>query len=733
MSSTIPTSSGASKPGKHVPKHTPSTRSGKNKAKKGFFRRFWWVFILVPFLMMASTAGALYYAYTKLTLDKPLPPIQTSYLYARDGSLLTSLHGTVDRQIIPSTQMPDTLKNAVVAVEDHSFYSHPGVDIVGVFRAAYTDLIKHQTVQGGSTITEQLVKNLYAGSYVQQPDGSSKYIVPDRTIKEKIREALLAIKLENVLGKDQILAKYLNTIYFGHGAYGVQAAAQTYWHEDASQLSLAQSATLAGLITSPTLFDPINHPTDSVTRRNYALDAMAKYGYITQAKADQVKAKPCCGIPDIAKRGVTFSTPGQSEYFVDYAKRYLIKKYGSATVFGGGLKVTTTIDMKLQAEAEATIAKYLPTPGDPQAALVSIDPRNGQVLAMVGGRNWQKSQVNLALSGAAGYGGSGRQAGSAFKLFTLATAMKEGYNLNAYWQGPSSIVIQNPVCAGPTGLWNPSNSSDSEHGTFTLKAATAYSVNTVFAQLVSQLGPDKVVETAKQLGIRSHLDPYCSVTLGSVAVNPLEMTNAYATIAAQGVRHYATPILKVHGGHVTGSVASPGKQVIPVNDANLVTYALQGVLQYGTAGGKGLGSRPAAGKTGTAQNYVDAWFCGYTPQLATCVWMGYPQGEIAMNSVEGTAPVFGGTIPASIWHDYMTLALVGQPVVPFTPPTFAGYTVGPSVPVSSPTVTPSPTPTSTPKPSHSPTPKPTTTPTPTPTPTPTTKPSHAPIPRGGRT
>ena len=727
MSSTTPTFAPGAKPAKHVPKHTPASRSGKKKAKKGFFRRFWWVFILVPFLMVASVAGALVYSYSKLTLNKPLPPIQTSYLYARDGSLLTSLHGEVNRQVIGFTQMPDSLKNAVIAVEDHSFYSHPGVDIVGVFRAAYTDLIKHQTVQGGSTITEQLVKNLYAGSYVKQPNGSSVYVVPDRTIKEKIREALLAIKLENVLGKDQILAKYLNTIYFGHGAYGVQAAAQTYWHEDASQLTLAQSATLAGLITSPTLFDPIDHPVDSQTRRNYALDQMAHYGYIPQSKADQIKAKPCCGIPAIAKNGATFSTPGQSEYFVDYAKRYLIQKYGSAAVFGGGLKVTTTIDMTMQKQAESIINRYLPSPSDPQAALVSIDPQTGDILAMVGGRNWQKSQVNLAMTGAPGFAGRGRQAGSAFKVFTLATAMKEGYNLNSFWSGPSAITINNPICNDQNGVpWSLTNSSDSENGIFTLKNATAYSVNTVFAQLVSQLGPAKVVETANAMGIRSKLDPYCSLTLGSQGVNPLEMTNAYATLAAQGVRHWATPLLQVraHGGHVVGSVASRGKQVLPTNDANLVTYALQGVLQYGTASGSGLGSRPAAGKTGTAQNYADAWFCGYTPQLATCVWMGYPQGEIPMLSVEGVAPVYGGTIPASIWHDYMLAVLNGQPVIPFTPPTFAGYTVGPSTSVASPTPTPPPTstPTPSPKPTHTPSP----TPKPTPTPTPSPKPSHSP-------
>ncbi|MEA2522760.1 MAG: penicillin-binding protein [Actinomycetota bacterium] len=711
------------KPTKHVPKHLPATKSGK-KPKRGFFRRFWWVFILVPILMMASTAGALLYAYSKLTLNKPLPPIQTSYLYASDGTLLTSLHGEVDRQLIPFTDMPDSLKNAVIAVEDHSFYSHPGVDIVGVFRAAYTDLIKHQTVQGGSTITEQLVKNLYAGSYVKQPDGSETYVVPDRTIKEKIREALLAVKLENVMGKDQILAKYLNTIYFGHGAYGLEAAAQTYWHEDASKLTLAQSATLAGLITSPTLFDPIDHPADAKIRRDYALDQMAHYGYITQAKADQVKAKKCCAIPDIAKRGATFNTPYGSEYFVDYAKRYLIQKYGSAEVFGGGLKVTTTINLNMQKQAVDAINKYLPASTDPQAALVSIDPRNGEILAMVGGRNWQKSQVNLAMTGAPGFAGRGRQAGSAFKPFTLATAMKQGYNLNSYWQGPSSIVINDPTCNSASGApWSVSNSSDSENGTFSLKDATVHSVNTVFAQLVSQVGPASVVKTANAMGIRSKLSPYCSVTLGSVGVNPLEMTNAYATLAAQGVRHWATPLLQVkaHGGAATGSVTSRGKQVLPANDANLVTYALQGVLQYGTAQGKGLGTCPSAGKTGTAQNYVDAWFCGYTPQLATCVWMGYPKGEVPMLNVEGTGPAYGGTIPASIWHDYMTAVLAGKRVIAFTPPSFVGQTTGPQTPVPSPQ-----------PPTHAPTPGPTHTPSPKPTHTPSPKPTHTPSPQATR-
>ena len=212
-------------------------------------------------------------------------------MYDRNGSLLASIHGAVDRTIIPFDQMPESLRDAVLSVEDHGFYDHPGIDPVGILRAAWTDLIKHETVQGGSTITQQLVKQVYAGSYVKQPDGTTEYVVPPRTIKEKVREALLAIKLEKTLSKDQILARYLNTIYLGHGAYGVQAAAQTYWGVDAADLTVKQSATLAGLITSPSRFDPIDHPEDSKVRRDYALDQMVHYGYLDQAKADTIKAE----------------------------------------------------------------------------------------------------------------------------------------------------------------------------------------------------------------------------------------------------------------------------------------------------------------------------------------------------------------------------------------------------------------------------------------------------------
>ena len=306
----------------YAPRHTPGKR--KQKPKKGFFRRFWWVFLAVPVLVVGAVAGALVYAYSQIQLPKTLPPIQSTFIYDRNGTLLASIHGAVDRTIIPFKQMPQSLLDAVVAVEDHGFYQHAGVDPVGILRAAWTDLIKHQAVQGGSTITEQLVKQVYAGNYVRQPDGSTEYVVPPRTIKEKIREALLAIKLEKTLNKDQILARYLNTIYLGHGAYGVQAAAQTYWGVDAKDLTVKQSATLAGLISSPSLFDPVDHPVDSRVRRDYALDQMVHYGYLSQKQADAIKATKVTTAP--TKQVI--KSPANSEYFVDYAKRYLVNRYG---------------------------------------------------------------------------------------------------------------------------------------------------------------------------------------------------------------------------------------------------------------------------------------------------------------------------------------------------------------------------------------------------------------------
>jgi penicillin-binding protein 1A len=708
----------------------PAKRS-KKTGKRSFLRRRWWLVLgATPLIAASLIFVGLWIAYARIELPDRLPPIRTTYLYDRNGKLITTLHGAVDRTVIPLSKMSPNLLDAVIATEDHGFYDHPGIDIRGIVRAAYTDLIKRETVQGASTITEQLVKNVYAGTYVTGEDGLQSYELPPRTIPEKIREALLAIKLEKELGKDDILAEYLNTVYFGHGAYGVEAAAQTYFGKHASQLTVLESASLAGVLHAPELYDPIDRPSDNWFRRNYAIDQMLRYGYLDAGEAEALKDQPCCGtVKDGA--GDRISAPGNAEYFVEHTRQTLFDEYGEAAVYGGGLRVTTSLDLGLQRAAEQAIAVHLPDrKHDPAAALVSIDVKTGQILAMAGGRDWEHSKVNYATFPC---DGCGRQAGSAFKAITLAAAMNGGFDLRDRWFGPNTIAIPDcPDPSQPDGLWHPVNAEGS--GNYTLADATAHSVNTIFAQLVAQMGPEKVVDMAHLLGIRSDLSPFCSITLGSVSVNPLEMTTVYATLAGRGVRRWPTPIVKVKmpSGEVDRSGAEPGKEVLARNDADLVTYALQGVIRRGTGTAASVPGYYLAGKTGTAKENVDAWFCGYSVQIATCVWVGYPQGEIPLENVEGVSRVYGGTIPAAIWQDFMTVALQRTDPTPFPTPSFDGHLTDPATPAPSPTpspipcssVSPSPGPPvpcvpDSPSPSLSPTPSPTPTPTPSPSPTPT--------------
>ncbi len=655
---------------KHVPKHSPTRR------RKGFFRRFWWVFVLVPVLLVAALAGSIYVAYARIQLPDTLPPIRTSYLYDRNGELLTSLHGAVDRKIVGLGQISENLQHAILATEDAGFYDHPGIDVRGIVSAAWTDLVKRDTVVGASTITQQLVKNVYAGEYVTHPDGSREYIVPPRTIKEKVREALLAIKVEQELSKDQILAKYLNTVYFGHGAYGAEAAAQTYFGIPASELSVMQSAVLAAVLHAPSLYDPIKSDFDNKFRRDYTLDQMAKYDYITPEAARRMKQEECCGIPqkqkDVESR---ISSRFGSEYFVEWARSRLFKKYGSAAVYGGGWQITTTLDLDLQELAEEVVDDHLPAFNEftgarnPDAALVTIDNSTGEVLAMVGGRNWNRSKLNLATLPC---DGCGRQAGSAFKPFTLAAALENDYALTGKsWYGPSTLTIDEPRCDGPEGPWTPTNAGDSSAGTVDLLGATRNSVNTIYAQLIAQLEPEPVIDVARRLGIRSKLPAVCSITLGSVQINPLEMTNAYSTLANKGRFNLATPVVEIRRSNdvlVTAErdedVELPGCDAtlprgcaIDANYANQVTYALESVVESGTGTAAAVSGFPVAGKTGSAQDNVDAWFCGYTVQLSTCVWIGFPKGQVPLVNIEGVPTVYGGTIPAAIFSDFMSAAM----------------------------------------------------------------------------
>jgi penicillin-binding protein 1A len=693
-------------------------------SERGFFRRYWWAFALTPVVLGLLGLGVLLIAYLRIDLPKALPPVQTTFVYDRNDELLSTFHGAVDRTLIPFGQMPQHLRDAILAVEDARFYDHGGVDLKGTVRAAWSDLVARETVQGGSTITQQLVKRVYAGHYTAPGEnGIRDYVIPPRTVKEKVREVLLAIKVERTLSKDKILETYLNTVYFGHGAYGIEAAAQTYFGVKGRRLTILQSATLAGILTAPEAYDPIDHPFDAKFRRDFALDRMVQYDFLDGERAERLKRKPCCGIPIDLQRGpdAQIEAPGDAEYFVQYVRETLARRYEPAAVFGGGLQVRTSLDLGYQAAAEQAIESALPSPQDPGAALVAIEPATGHILAMAGGKDFSRSQLNLATF----RGGTGRQAGSAFKAFTLAEAMEQRFDLNSRWYGPNTITIDDPMCAGPEGPWEPEN-AEGGGSSYTLQSATAHSVNTVFAQLVVELGPEEVVTMAHRLGIRSDLPAVCSITLGSVAVNPVEMTNAYATLAARGMLRRANPLLQVRspGGRIDPRIVPKGRRVVDENVADLVTYALEDVVEFGTGASARLSSWPAAGKTGTAQDNVDAWFCGYTVQIATCVWVGYPKGQIPLENIEGVPEVFGGTIPAAIWNDFMEIAMQGKDAIAFPEPSFDQLTVTPSAEAPIPP-SPAPSPEPSPSPSEEPSPSPTA-----PPPPPSPSPSLPPTPSG---
>jgi penicillin-binding protein 1A len=529
------------------------------------------------------------------------------------------------------SRIPQVLRNAVIAAEDANFYSEEGVDFAAILRAAYVNFAEGQVVEGGSTITQQYVKDVFTTGR--------------RTAARKVREAIIAQKLSRRMTKDQILERYLNEVYFGHGAYGVEAAARAYFGIDVWQMNLLQSATLAGIIAAPTQFDPISSPGAAADRRNYVLERMATLHMISWRKSPELAGRPVTTSPAPA-------IPNRAPSFVNFVKKRLEGRFGVRRTFEGGLRVTTSIDLRMQRAADEAVRTHLSQPGDPAAALVAIDPSNGQVLAMVGGsKRSADTNFNFATQ-------ARRQAGSSFKAFTLATAVHQGISLLSKWSGPPSLVITDPRCQTPDpvtnlpGPWDVSNYADESAGTMTLLDATANSVNTIFSQLVLDVGPDQVAAMAHRMGVQHHLDPVCSITLGTQTVTLAEPNG--------------TP-----------------RRVLSTTEADLVTYALEGVVTHGTGTAAALSDRPVAGKTGTAQNFQDAWFCGYVPQLATCVWVGYPQGEIPMQNVEGFPDVFGGSIPAEIWHDFMTAAVAKDAPEQFATPDLNGYDTTPPLSVGS--------------------------------------------------
>jgi penicillin-binding protein 1A len=569
------------------------------------------------------------------------------YIYDRKGNrVLAVLRGKQSRILVGSTGISDRMKLAIVAIEDKRFYEHRGVDIHGILRAVLQDVRHKQVVEGGSTITQQFVKNTYTQS--------------QRSIGRKLKEAALAWQLEQRWSKDRILTAYLNTIYFGNGAYGVQQAALTYFHHGADQLGWAEAALLAGIPSDPSRYDPATNPQAARERRNLVLKEMLDQGDITYAEYANASRAKLPNAEDIHLSGER----GPAPYFTNYVQQQLIDRYGAARVFGGGLRVRTTIDLNIQRFARQAITKWLTDPNGPSAALVAVDPRDGSVLAMIGGNNYRKSQFNLAVQGE-------RQPGSSFKPFVLATALKDGISPDSDFEsGPVQIPLGDKV-------WYVHNYENSDLGRISLETATEVSDNTVYAQLTQLVGPGAIVRTAKKLGITSPLKKYFAIGLGAEAVNPLEMARAFSAFDNRGVRidgaafgnhPRAISLVQNEAGRMVDNNLPVARPALTANTAALVTSLLQGVVRAGTGKNAQLSDgRPAAGKTGTTENYGDAWFVGYTPQLVTAVWVGYPTTLRPMLTEYHGDAVAGGTFPALIWKSFMerTLAYLRAPPTDF--------------------------------------------------------------------
>jgi penicillin-binding protein 1A len=637
------------------------TRRRKRRRQRSRHRRRRTVLLLLAFvalpivLLTAASVGgtAAFGSSCNLNTLRPVAIGQNSFVYAADGSVLGAIPAERNRTPVTKDQISPWVPKATVAIEDRRFWQHGGVDPVGIFRALVADVRAGKVVQGGSTITQELVRNLYLSR--------------ERTLKRKLTEACLAIKLANHWSKQRILTAYMNQVYYGNHAYGVEAAAETYFSKSAKELNLEQSALLAGLPQAPSVYDPFHRPADAFRRRNEVLTAMLANGVITaseyaKASADRnLRLKP-------GRRYTQIKQP----YFFTYVEDALQQEYGANTVRSGGLKVYTTIDPRLQRAADAAIKHVLYERSDPASAIVSIDPRNGAIRAMTAVTPGRKgNQFNFVSQ-------ARRQPGSTFKMIVLTTAISKGINpdttsyLSAplfYSPDPSGSCNVNPPTA-----WCVQTYDHTYLGSTSITNATVHSDNTVFARLILDVGPQNVVDMARKLGIRSSpLQAVPSLTLGSIGVTPLEMASAYSTIAAGGV--YSKPMAITKVVLASGKVdtdAGWGKpkreRVVPDWVASEVTQVLEQNMLHGTGVGAHIYGRTDAGKTGTTDQYGDAWFCGYTPNLEATVWIGYPRAEIPMLSVHGIA-VSGPTFPAQIWHIFMESALGNRPDIPFPQPT----------------------------------------------------------------
>ncbi|HEX4866622.1 MAG TPA: PBP1A family penicillin-binding protein [Acidimicrobiales bacterium] len=599
--------------------------------------------------------------------------VESSTVYAADGTLLHTFHAEENRKVVPLDEIPLHVRDAVIAIEDERYYRHSGVDVRAVLRAMRANAQAGTIAEGGSTITQQYVKKVLL-------QDSSK------TFGRKIEEASMALQLERNYSKDRILELYLNAIYFGNGAYGIEAAARQYFGKPVQELTLAEGALIAGLIQRPGATDPYHVPDVALTRRNLVLERMRSNRFATDAEVDAALAEPLT----LGSATTPAAERYPAAYFVEEVKQWVLDdpRFGATAqerrdlLFGGGLRIQTTLDLGTQAEAEAAVAAVLPDPAGPAASMVAIEPATGYVRAMVGGRDFfgesTIAKLNLATQGP-------RQAGSSFKPLVLAAALEQGIDPETVLPAPACISID----LGNGQTWRPCNYGGGGGGSVSIIEGTVRSYNTLYAQLMMRVGPKYAMEAAARYGIRSPLEPVPSAVLGSNVVTALDMASAYSTFANRGIK--VPPILVTRITRADGTILFQHQhtqtKVMETPVADTLTSILRQVIERGT-GTKAQIGRPAAGKTGTADDWKDAWFAGYTPELATAVWVGFPEvgpdGKLIRMQPPHTAiKVTGGSYPAQIWQRFMAAALADVPPSEFAPPPTTTTTSAPGqVPVT---------------------------------------------------
>ncbi|HET9442317.1 MAG TPA: transglycosylase domain-containing protein [Acidimicrobiales bacterium] len=635
---------------------------------------------------------------------RPIEAGQVSRVYDQNGEEIGQFREFEQSIPVRPTDIPVHLKQAVISAEDKSFYRHGGVDVRGSVRALWVDLRGGGIRQGGSTITQQYVKNAYVGK--------------ERTVARKIREAIVASQLDRQVDKEEIIFQYLSTIYLGEGAYGVGAASETYFRKPVSRLTVSEGALLAGVIPAPSRYEPRGNPELAETKRRIVLDKMLEEGYLDEAAHAEAEAQVLKVLaPGEAPPEGPFtivhparSPPSKYPYFLDYVRKYLNARYGAKKVDTGGLRIQTTLDPLIQNQAERAVAEAIkgvppttdPDTGQPvplEMALAAVEPQTGLVKALVGGQDFNAAggQVNLALGGClrpgpknkidveatcwalddegkyVKGGGTGRQPGSSFKPFVLAAALEQGMLPTKVYSAPNSWRV--PGCTAERGCVI-ENYEGASYGSADLATATRKSINTVYAQLVRDVGCPEAATMAKRLGIKTaYFSPSfntCSgnYALGVIEVSPLDMASAYGVFAARGLRQDPTPVVQVvdaQGVVLEDNRRREPERVLDEGLADNLTGILEGVVTNGTGTRAKIG-RPAAGKTGTAQNSQDSWFVGYTPTLSTAVWVGYRDRPLPMHGIKGCRVMTGGCLPAATWKNFMSSALADVPATEFNEP-----------------------------------------------------------------